>query len=214
MNNWKEDIVLALEQLNGVASLKEIYDAVKLIRKSSDTLSFKATIRKTIEDHSSDSKNFKGKNENDLFYSVKGLGKGIWGLRLSLNNATSLALDIEDIELPDRKMTLVYRILRDTQLARTIKLLHKNRCQICGTIISIDDGKTYSEAHHIQPLGKPHNGPDIEGNILILCPNHHSMIDYGGIKLKISDIRKHECHKIDEKYIEYHNQKIAKNYQH
>lgn len=39
----------------------------------------KAGIRKNIEDHSSDSMNYKGKE--DIFYSVGGIGSGEWGLR-------------------------------------------------------------------------------------------------------------------------------------
>ncbi len=39
----------------------------------------KAGIRKCIEDHSSDSLNYKGKD--NCFYSVDGIGNGTWGLR-------------------------------------------------------------------------------------------------------------------------------------
>ena len=39
----------------------------------------KAGIRKCIEDHSSDSRNYKGKQ--DIFYSIHGKGQGAWGIR-------------------------------------------------------------------------------------------------------------------------------------
>ena len=33
------------------------------------------------------------------------------------------------------------------------------------------------------PLGGEHQGPDIRGNILILCPTHHAEFDYGCIAI-------------------------------
>ena len=44
------------------------------------TLGQKGGIRKNIQTHSSDCSSYNPKNQ-DLFYSVEGLGKGIWGLR-------------------------------------------------------------------------------------------------------------------------------------
>jgi predicted restriction endonuclease len=69
-------------------------------------------------------------------------------------------------------------------LARQLKLLYENRCQICGESITLPNGTRYSEAHHVRPLGRPHHGPDVAGNILVLCPNHHVMLDYGVIALE------------------------------
>lgn len=40
----------------------------------------KGGIRKNIQTHSSDCSSYNTKNQ-DLFYSVEGLGKGVWGLR-------------------------------------------------------------------------------------------------------------------------------------
>ena len=33
-------------------------------------------------------------------------------------------------------------------------------------------------------LGSPHNGPDAEGNLLCLCPNHHVLFDNGALLIK------------------------------
>ena len=33
------------------------------------------------------------------------------------------------------------------------------------------------------PLGKPHQGPDVEENCLCLCPNHHVQFDSGAISI-------------------------------
>ena len=76
-------------------------------------------------------------------------------------------------------------------------------------MISVHDS-TYSEAHHIRPLGSPHNGPDIAENILVLCPNHHVMCDYGSIHLYLKNLHVHSRHCIGAPFIEYHNTVIAK----
>ncbi|MGW2376874.1 HNH endonuclease [Kitasatospora sp. NPDC001683] len=37
----------------------------------------------------------------------------------------------------------------------------------------------YAEAADIVPLGAPHRGPDIVGDALCLCANHHVLFDFG-----------------------------------
>lgn len=74
-----EYLVQALKDLGGKASYSDIYHRYEFLTGTILTPGQKAGIRKNIEDHSSDSKNFKGKK--DLFYSVDGIGNGIWGLR-------------------------------------------------------------------------------------------------------------------------------------
>jgi len=110
--------------------------------------------------------------------------------------------------LPSRVVLQTSRVIRNTSLARMIKKIHDNKCQICGETIQLNDGRFYSEAHHIKPLGKPHNGEDVSENILILCPNHHVMCDYGAIQIQASELRMHEDHSIGNVYIEYHNNRI------
>ena len=74
-----ENIVQALKNLGGSAYYSDIYKEYERISGVSLTAGRKAGIRKCIEDHSSDSLNFK--NKDDIFYSVDGLGSGYWGLR-------------------------------------------------------------------------------------------------------------------------------------
>lgn len=77
----------------------------------------------------------------------------------------------------------VTRVVRDTELSKEIKELYDYRCQICN--ISIKPTKTeigkYVEAAHIKPLSQ--NGDDLKNNIICLCPNHHTMLDYGSISI-------------------------------
>jgi hypothetical protein len=75
---WVDDVVTALKKLGGMADLNEIYRVAENIRSKagrSIPRTLEATIRRTLEDHSSDSANFRGK---DLFRLV---GRGRWALR-------------------------------------------------------------------------------------------------------------------------------------
>jgi|SRR5581483_7982162 len=156
--------------------------------------------------------------------------KGIWKLspdgiqeakHLSHRYTAFKIAESQDVETPQaadlneppetiRTLCATYRILRDTQLARRIKLLHKNTCQICGCAILLPKGQTYAEAHHIKPLGKPHNGPDVAENIICVCPNHHVELDYGAIRLDQTKLRIQPGHRIGDEYIDYHNEFIFK----
>jgi hypothetical protein len=124
--------------------------------------------------------------------------------------ASPLAVDI-DIDGPaDREEVTTYRIIRDTYLARRAKQLHNYECQLCGHTILLPDGRRYAEAHHIQPLGAPHNGPDSFENIVCVCPNHHAELDYGARALSHADLRTVEGHAISARYIDYHNTHVHK----
>jgi predicted restriction endonuclease len=204
MSEWLKDTIAALENLGGIAHYERIYDEVKKLRADPLPKSWKKIIQRKIQDHSADSVGYKADN---IFYSVEGIGSGVWGLRSRLSSTPS-AFDIGMSAAPDRLLIETYRILRDTELARKIKALHKNVCQICGETIALQGGLTYAEAHHIQPIGNPHNGPDIAENIIVLCPNHHVLLDYLSIPLKSKHIRSTHGHIIGSKYIDYHNKQF------
>ncbi|MEZ9540002.1 HNH endonuclease [Shewanella sp. 10N.286.51.B8] len=206
MSSWEQDITQALENLGGVASYDDIYSEVSKLRRDLPK-TWKAVIRRRIQDLSADSDGFK-KGQN-LFYSVNDLGAGVWGLRNKLVH-TPKAVDLSvGIKEPEREYTITYRVLRDTKLARELKLVHKNSCQICGLQIQLRNGKLYSEAHHIIPLGTPHNGSDTPENIIVLCPNHHAMCDYGAIGLSLKEIKQVSNHSISQESIDYHNKVIC-----
>lgn len=126
------------------------------------------------------------------------------------SSADPIASDIDDAAYPERRETILQRLIRDTATARALKRRYHNHCQICDLAVPLWEGLTYAEAHHIQPLGHPHNGPDSPSNMLILCPNHHAQCDLGAIRLDIASLRRLPDHVIDTEHIEYHNTKIAK----
>jgi len=73
------DIIDAIRQLGGKAKYNDIYKMYEQLAHKKLTYGQKAGIRKNIEIHSSDSKNYRENNE-DIFYALEGLGKGIWAL--------------------------------------------------------------------------------------------------------------------------------------
>ena len=202
---WLQDIKTALGNLGGVGHYKDIYSEIARIHVGPLTREWQAGVRRVIQEHAAESQGFKG---TALFYSVDGLGAGVWGLKEFLKPSL-LAADVGDPEAPERIQQQVYRILRDTEMTRKLKALYRNECQLCGCKLSLADGSFYSEAHHVQPLGRPHSGPDIASNILVLCPNHHVLLDYGAMKLDIDKLRTTSGHSVDPRYVDYHNAVIC-----
>lgn len=122
---------------------------------------------------------------------------------------------VHDLDAPpaERVQATVSRIIRDTQLSRRVKMLHECKCQIltCEYTIVLADGSHYAEGHHVQPLGEPHNGPDVLENIVCLCPNHHAACDLGAIRLVSVELRQVAGHIVGQQFINYHNQAIYPN---
>jgi putative restriction endonuclease len=151
----------------------------------------------------------------DSYWSKVGRsGFFIWQFRLI---AAPEPLD-EQSDAPPltiRGQVFVQRIIRSTLVAQTVKDLHKHACQVCGQCIETPAGP-YAEAAHIQPLGSPHNGPDVAENILCLCPNDHVRFDFGELMIRddlavmsragatLGILRMVPGHKIDSAYLDYH----------
>ncbi|MEU5161448.1 HNH endonuclease [Streptomyces sp. NPDC020875] len=115
-----------------------------------------------------------------------------------------------------RRPTSGSTVVRDQALVAEVKALHGNACQVCGLALPTLDG-TYSEAAHIRGLGRPHNGPDVLTNLLVLCPNHHVQFDTlaiyialdGTVRTTSDDtlvfpLRHHPSHPLDPNHLDYH----------
>ena len=75
VNSWKNEILVAFRALGGAARYSDLYEYIEQTTVRNLTTQWKATVRRTIEDHSSDSKNFRA---SDLFRDVD---HGFWSLR-------------------------------------------------------------------------------------------------------------------------------------
>ncbi|WP_371235911.1 HNH endonuclease [Streptomyces pimonensis] len=107
-------------------------------------------------------------------------------------------------------------IVRDGSLARKVKELEGDRCQICDTALRYLN-RPYSQAAHIRGLGRPHHGPDELRNLLCLCANCHVLFD--GLEIYVDPdglvrdtrggreprpLRRDPGHPLDEAHIAYH----------
>lgn len=86
-------------------------------------------------------------------------------------------------KFPDVRTVQVQRMDRDTAAARRIKNLYGGQCQTCGIRLVGANAKPYCQGAHLKPLAEPHKGPDVERNILCLCPNCHARLDIGAISI-------------------------------
>jgi putative restriction endonuclease len=76
---WVDEIIEALRDLGGEASLAAIYKRVKARGKMKITPAFDATIRRNLQWYSSNSKQYK--NKGDFFCAVDDLRNRKWALR-------------------------------------------------------------------------------------------------------------------------------------
>lgn len=125
--------------------------------------------------------------------------------------AAPVALDID--EPPRRVVVEIGRVVRDTKRTRALKAKYGFACQICGTSIQLQPGHVYAEVHHLRPLGGKHSGPDVESNMLVLCPNHHAAFDFGvpffvsgtRIRLGAEEFSLRLDHQLSPDHVAYHN---------
>jgi putative restriction endonuclease len=95
------------------------------------------------------------------------------------SNAPNVDLVIPIGEIaPGRKARMAYSVQRSTEVAKWVKQIYNDTCQVCRVRLETP-GSATSDAAHIKGLGSPHDGPDVIENILCLCPNHHRTIDAG-----------------------------------
>ena len=120
-------------------------------------------------------------------------------------NARNVTIRPLGQDIVKRDLVQNERIIRDTKVSSGVKYIHEYKCQICGEALNIGANKIYAEAHHIKPLGNGHNGPDVVENVICVCPNHHALLDLGGIYIVQSQLRYIEGHEISSEYIIYHN---------
>lgn len=128
------------------------------------------------------------------------------------------------VQSPKTKKVLRNVRLRCTLLVVELKKRYRGICQVCRKPVVLTAKHFYAEGHHLRPLGAPHLGPDVPGNIIVLCPNHHVMFDRGvatiipgslmvrhrvdGVFPKGARLRVEPWHELNPKLIEYHHYNV------
>lgn len=80
---WAQDLVEYFRELGGEAHYSDLYRHIEANPRRSLGKEWQAVVRRTIEEHSSDTSIWNKRRLPDLFRSVNGLGAGRWALRES-----------------------------------------------------------------------------------------------------------------------------------
>ena len=196
--DWAAKVEEALTNLGGEAHLSEIYPEMERVFEKygiPKTKNFEASIRGTIEAHSSDSKLF---NSADLFASG-GKGTGRWSLR----RKRPAAQQHHDIPPPPHRASRMdgwdgdksfegskkwYPHLkreRNAMIIKKAKAAFKKRyqklfCELCGFDFETAYGKygiDFIEAHHITPIGLATEAVSTGiADLMMLCSNCHRVV--------------------------------------
>lgn len=199
MSNWIDDIVDSLASLGGLSHYSELYDKISEKRKKNLPPSWKSIIRRNVQYHSSDSNAFRGKA--DLFYSVEGIGSGVWGLRNYEAKIDNVDLTEDDISFPEGKKVLRQHILRERNpkviieaKKRFVEAHGRLFCEVCDFDFEKQYGslgKGFIEGHHTIPISKMKAGDKTKvTDIVMLCSNCHKMIHRKRPWLTKEEIRK------------------------
>jgi len=148
-------------------------------------------------------------------------GYKIWRYKfIKLSNSEIITPTItsappQGLRVTQRTQVTTSRIIRSSAIGNYVKRLYDYTCQISGVQLDTPNGR-YAEACHIQPVGRPHNGPDDVSNVLCLSPNMHVLFDLGAISINddltligiegILNIR--DEHDLSQEAIRYHRENI------
>jgi hypothetical protein len=83
---------------------------------------------------------------------------------------------------PITMQAIVTRIERNRKLVDGLKKLYQYKCQVCGIKIPKKDKGFYCEVAHVRAIATRQIGVDALSNMVVLCPNHHKMLDFGRIE--------------------------------
>ncbi|MEI7822018.1 MAG: HNH endonuclease signature motif containing protein [Verrucomicrobiota bacterium] len=88
---------------------------------------------------------------------------------------------------PDRLRALSNARPRNRQLVSSLNELYSGRCQLCSFDSPTVYGVESAEAHHIQYLSR--GGDDVIENLVLVCPNHHTVIHNGSAHFDYGTLR-------------------------
>lgn len=78
------------------------------------------------------------------------------------------------------------------RVGEAVKLKRNSRCQVCEALKKNPvafvgrNGRTYAEAHHVNPVHRRERGSLGHLNIMVLCPNHHRQAHYGNFDVEVN----------------------------
>lgn len=182
---YLSEIISALTDLGGSASLKEINDYIEF-RNSLSSIktnkNWKRNVSAVIQRHCSETKSYLG--AKNIFYSVFGLGEGFWGLiSMKANEDIGITpieqrlekeiLDNKNIDSTEKEMIIKARkgqgVFRDKIIEKYQKCIIKGICD-----------KRLLFASHVKPWRTSSNSDRLSSeNGLLLSPLFDKLFDTG-----------------------------------
>ncbi|MBT6940660.1 MAG: HNH endonuclease [Candidatus Marinimicrobia bacterium] len=150
----------------------------------------------------------------DYYPDVGEDGFRIWRYKLVKEINTELPPTRDQDGPAPRTQRTTDQIQRDPHIPQRLKEQYNFTCQVCGIRLEAG-GNPYVIGAHIKPLGRPHDGPDLRENMILLCPNDHYLFDafafsinddftFVGREGSLTVIRNHN---IGLEYIRYHRER-------
>ncbi len=182
------EIICALESLDGMGTLTEVNSIIEernILPYIHTNKNWKDNIRATIQRHCSQTKSYRG--ATNLFYSVYGLGEGVWGLLGYTNNYVNN-------ELTPFENRQVENVLTNENIAQTEKetiiLARKGQGQFRKNVLNKFEKCIITNiknpvlliASHIKPWRSSSNIERLSPeNGLALSPLYDKLFDLGYI---------------------------------
>ncbi len=91
-------------------------------------------------------------------------------------NEVTLPISLRDLNCP-LKLTKT----RSQDVSQRLKQRYLYTCQCCELVLQLDENRYGVETHHLHPIGE--GGLDMSDNMIVACPNCHSLLDAGAVKI-------------------------------
>lgn len=196
-----EMVTVALRSLGGQGRPAEIAEEIRRLFPGPHPERLLQSVRGRIQECSSDSKFWKEKR--DLFFSVHGIGGGVWGLReMDLLNPTSgdgFADAVEPYMVSEGAAQLRTHLRRERSkslINRFKSELKSFACAVCNFDFFQkygELGRGFIEAHHKVPISQlePGSQTSLE-DLAPVCSNCHRMLHRSG-GMSIDDLKARLC---------------------
>ena len=201
---WVEEVLDVLGELGGEGTLEDIYGVIRSrsVMDLTGSVDWRATVRRTIQQHSSASDAFSGKPGDDIFIPPRGLGGGYWAIRdydaAVTETRSREAESSTDIQGYEGGQRLRYVNIYERKLAfrAAAILIHGVICKGCAFEFGAmygELGRGYIEVHHLRPLSA-YSGQQLVSpryHMTVMCSNCHRMVHRKpNSVLSINDLRR------------------------
>jgi hypothetical protein len=183
---WVEELVEYFRELGGEAHYTDLYRHIESNPRRPLGRSWQAVVRRTIEEHSSDSTIWHKRRLPDLFRSVDGLGEGRWALRnpeiarnhlVLRSNADSPWNDVEGISYQFGRTVPNWRKVRSGDEALVERIVDGKHYLIgrgtIGEILPDEDDRLVADYSAYETFGEPIPLPRSLAASISALPGHN-----------------------------------------